>query len=127
MKESDLFWLGVILLFGVIFAVYQIGYNDGNEAAGWRYANQLESLNEANKNLINKLVVLESRYESSLEALNISNQYNENQTSLIIGRSYTDKFYFVLTDGYNSSEIASSDQHELCHQLVFRSYQHFCS
>ena len=29
MKESDLFWLGVILLFGVIFAVYQIGYNDG--------------------------------------------------------------------------------------------------
>lgn len=128
MKENKkwiitLFILGIILL---ITAIYNIGYFQGQMQESWRYTNDLRECSVVIEQVKDSQKALEEQYDASLEALNISNSYNENQTNLIVGRSYGKKFYFVLTQGRNSSEIADTDDHELCHQLINRNKVHFC-
>jgi hypothetical protein len=38
----------------------------------------------------------------------------------------TDKYYCTWTKGKHPNEIASAKEHEICHDLVFKDYEHFC-
>ncbi len=38
----------------------------------------------------------------------------------------TDSFYCVWTDNRWHSEVATTEYHEACHELVSKDYDHFC-
>lgn len=120
------FTFGIIMLIVICFSFYKIGETKGIEQELWRSYLEQKACSDALEQVKLSQKELEMQYDASLEALNISNQYNDNQTSLIIGRSYSDKFYVVITQGLNASEISNNEDHEICHQLVKRDKEHFC-
>jgi len=49
-----------------------------------------------------------------------------NESLGINGINYAGEFYCVWTKGRTTEEIASTETHELCHELIKRDYTHFC-
>lgn len=42
------------------------------------------------------------------------------------GIYFSPEYYCVWTEGRNETEIYETDTHELCHDLVYNEYEHFC-
>jgi len=68
------------------------------------------------------------REEWTKQKLNLScAMYGVNKSVVLSnGLYFTDGFYCVATKGRNTTEIASTKEHEKCHALVHTDYYHFC-
>ena len=52
--------------------------------------------------------------------------YNPNVTRGVNGVYYSDNYYCVWTNSRTYEEIVTTENHEICHHLVYENYDHFC-
>lgn len=59
--------------------------------------------------------------------------YNQTEISYMFNNGYyniRDEYYCVWTKGKRPDQIANTEQHEICHALIYQSeyeYNHFCN
>jgi len=89
-----------------------------------RLKNYAENLRESYKNLTKQNVELQKnltyaeRFEMCVEI---------NRSHVVAGIYFQGQnYYCVWTKGYNQTEIKTFEHHEICHDLVYKDYNHFC-
>lgn len=74
-------------------------------------------------------------YSENCSQLNIAFEHYKNSVDMCIplkpgeflsGISFRGDYYCVQTLGRTDDEIAATENHEVCHELVYRNYEHFC-
>jgi len=67
------------------------------------------------------------QYYESIYERRIMGEYDPDiQMKLFEGIYFTPEYYCVWTKGKNETEIYNTDTHELCHNLIYNDYEHFC-
>ena len=85
----------------------------------------LENIQES-FTLAEKYMRLMNYYSPDRETLQNLTLKREDFTPGPVGIYYEDQFYCVWVQGRNMTEIANTENHEVCHHLIEKDYEHFC-
>jgi len=119
--------LSIMLVYIVTFSLIQERVNECEQDLSFQL--------RVNKNLVDGInttygdeykSTIRDYYENSCESWNLCKIKASSLDFNLAGVYKSEGFYCVNTKGESTSDIATTEQHEICHALIDKDKSHFC-